>query len=66
MTDPASPAASAPRSGARRLPGLPAPRPRRRTVRRAPAPRPVPSPRVRPSAWTLYARWEWHRATRRS
>lgn len=41
-------------------------RPRRRTVRRVPAPRLVPSRQSRPSAWTLYARWEWRRATHRT
>ncbi|MEV5826014.1 hypothetical protein AB0L25_10595 [Spirillospora sp. NPDC052242] len=72
MTDPASPvapagdAARAFRRGVRRLPGVPAPRPRRRTVRRVPEARLVAAPRTRPSAWTLYARWEWRRADRRS
>ncbi|MBE1531761.1 hypothetical protein [Actinomadura algeriensis] len=48
-----------------RLPGVRAARPRRRTVRRVHPAQLISIPRTRPSAWTLYARWEWRRAVRR-
>ncbi|WP_026403242.1 hypothetical protein [Actinomadura rifamycini] len=62
--EPADAAARAARPDVPSLPSTPAPRPRRRTVRRVPEAQLVAAPRTRPSAWTLYARWQWRRATR--